>query len=101
MINGICISDVELNLSLFADDTTVILDGSQLSLSTTMKEIEMFGNITGLKINIDKTQLTWIGSKKYSSDKMCLEYNLVWGNTKFCLLDLHLIIKLNFDKKIC
>ena len=65
----------------------------------------MFGNITGLKIKSNKTQLTWIGSKKYSSDKMCFEYNLVWGKTKFCLLgiyfnvDLHSIIKLNFDNK--
>ena len=61
---------MELKLSQFADDTTVILDGSAISISNTMKEIEMFGKMSGLKINIDKTQLTWIGSKKYSTDKM-------------------------------
>ena len=85
--------------------TRLILDGSAISLSNPMKEIEMFGKMSGLKINSDKTQLTWIGSKKYSTDKMCFEYNLIWGKTKFCLLgidfdvDLHTITKLNFDKK--
>ena len=100
LINGICMNDVGLK---FADDTTVILDGSAISLSNTMKEIEMFGKMSGLKININKTQLTW----KYSTDKMCFEYYLVWGKTKFCLLgiyfdvDLHTITKLNCDKKNC
>jgi hypothetical protein len=32
-------------------------------------ELEWFKKISGLKINFSKTQVIWIGSKKYSSDK--------------------------------
>ena len=98
--------DKLLKLSRFADDTTLILNGSEESLSTSMKEIINFGNISGLKINFSKTQVAWIGSKAFSADKLCPEYNLQWGVSKFNLLgiyfdlNLHNIPKLNFDKKL-
>ena len=104
-ISGIKISQNEFKLSQFADDTTLILDGSEKSLSSSMNEIIRFGHLSGLKINFSKTQVTWIGSKKYSTQKLCPEYKLKWGLTKFNLLgiefdvNLHSIPKLNFDKK--
>ena len=104
-ISGINVGHNEIRLSQFADDTTLISDGTEKSLSSAMKDIVSFGSISGLKINFSKTQVTWIGSKKYSSEKMCSEYNLQWGTTKFTLLgiefdvNLHNIPKLNFDKK--
>ena len=60
----------EFKISQFADDTTMILNGSDDSLSHTLEELEKFSKLSGLKINYDKTQIVWIGSKKYSSDKM-------------------------------
>ena len=48
----------------------------------------------------------WIGSKKYSEDIICPEWNLHWGKTVFNLLgidfdvDLHKITSLNYDKKL-
>jgi hypothetical protein len=42
-------------------------------------ELEWFKKISGLKINFSKTQVIWIGSKTYSSDRLCENWNLSWG----------------------
>ena len=47
--------------------------------------------MSGLKINIYKTKLTWIGSKKYSSDKVCFEYNLAWDKINLWLLSIDML----------
>jgi hypothetical protein len=65
----------EHEISQFADDTSVIFDGSEESLNETLLELEWFKKISGLKINFSKTQVIWIGSKKYSSDKKLLMYH--------------------------
>lgn len=65
----------------------------------------MFYALSGLKINLSKTQATWIGSKKYSIEKMCKNINLQWTTT-FKLLGIHFdvdltkILKMNYDKKL-
>ena len=57
-------------------------------------------------MNTAKTQLTWIGSKIYSTETLCPDLDLTWGCTKFTLLgiefsvNLHSMPRLNFDKKI-
>lgn len=43
-----------------------------------MSELQSFYNMSGLKINQSKTQLVWIGSKKYSNHKLCQEIELIW-----------------------
>jgi hypothetical protein len=78
----------------FADDTSVILDGSEESLNETLLELEWFKKISGLQINFSKTQVIWIGSKKYSSDRLCENWNLSWGKTTFTVLGI------NFDVDI-
>ena len=50
-INGIKIGDVEYLLSQFADDTTIILDGSQQSLETAISILNLFASMSGLKVN--------------------------------------------------
>ena len=42
-------------LMQFADDTTLILDGSVNSLQAALNILELFGDISGLKINTEKT----------------------------------------------
>ena len=41
-IKGIKINNTEFLLSQFADDTTVLLDGSEKSLSTTLQVLKHF-----------------------------------------------------------
>ena len=102
-IKGITINETEHKLTLYADDTTAILDGSEKSLREAVKEINDFYLYSGLKINISKTQITWIGSKKYANERLCADLNLNW-TTRFVLLgitydvDLTKITTLNYDK---
>ena len=62
-INGIYVDEIEIKITQFADDTTLILDGSQSSLQAALNTIEIFGSFSGLKINTNKTKLVWIGRK--------------------------------------
>ena len=54
----------EFKLSQYAEDTTLILDGSKESCLESLVLIETFGNVSGLRLNIKKTEALWIGSKK-------------------------------------
>ena len=106
-IKGIKVDRIEHVISQYADDTSLILDGSEKSLNESLRELKWFEEISGLKVNFDKTQVIWIGSKKYSNDRLCTtDWGLKWGETKFRLLgvdfdvDLTNICKINYDKKI-
>ena len=48
-IKGLNINGTNHLLSLFADDTSIMLDGSEKSLQETLSELENFANISGLK----------------------------------------------------
>ena len=53
-ITGIKIGNNMYKLTQFADDTTIILDGTSKSLQATLKILEIFGKISGLKMNSEK-----------------------------------------------
>ena len=93
-IIGIIIGENEYKLVQFADDTTLILDGSQRSLQATLNTLEIFGNLSGLKMNTDKTKVIWIGKKRYAKDKLKVSVKLDWGQTEFKLLGLHFSVNL-------
>ena len=50
-IRGIIVKDKEIKLSQYADDTTLILDGSEESFLESLKIIDYFGDISGLRLN--------------------------------------------------
>ena len=54
-IKGIIIDLVEIKIRQFADDTTLVLDGSQSSLKAALNTLEIFGSYSGLKMNTNKT----------------------------------------------
>ena len=56
-IKGIKINNNDFILTQYADDTTVILDGSEESLNETLHELENYANISGLKVNFSKHTL--------------------------------------------
>ena len=93
-IKGLSISDHEIKLCQFADDTTLILDGSTSSLQASLNTIEIFGSFSGLKMNTTKTKLVWIGRKKHSKDKLAVRSKLEWETTTFNLLGLHFSVNL-------
>ena len=67
MIKGIEINGTDSKLShaiIYVDDTTIILAGSEEPFLESVILIETFGNISGLRLYIKKTEALWIGSKK-------------------------------------
>ena len=105
-VKGIIIDGEEYKISQFADDTSLLLDGSEKSLNAVLKILHTFSEISGLKINFEKTKLIWIGSLKYSTRAIKTKWKLSWGDTQFKLLglifdvDLEKMIELNFNEKL-
>ena len=63
-IGGISINGMEFKITQYADDTTLFLDGTTSSLENALNVLEIFGSISGLKVNKDKTKVIWIGKKE-------------------------------------
>ena len=63
-IKGMKINDVEYLMSQYADDTTIVLDGSERSLHAILDTLDTFEKMSGLRINEEKTKAVWIGSKR-------------------------------------
>ena len=94
-IIGIKIRGNEFKLTQFADDTTLMLDGSQHSLQTALNVLEVFGDFSGLRMNREKTKVIWIGQKRFSKEKLNVKENLNWGNIDFNLLGIEFTTNLN------
>ena len=69
-IVGIVIREKEFKLVQFADDTTLMLDGTLHSLQSALNTLEIFGSLSGLRMNKDKTMLIWIWRKKLVKEKL-------------------------------
>ena len=102
-ITGIMIGNHEYVTTQFADDTMLLLVGTQQSLNASLNSLKVFGSISGLKINTNKTKVIWIWRKK---DKLILNYNLIWGSEEVDLLGITYNLNLkettniNYEKAI-
>ena len=61
-IVGITVDNIECKITQYADDSTVILDGSNNSLQRVLETLDMFERFSGLKVNEEKTNVVYIGS---------------------------------------
>ena len=62
-IKGVIIGKEETKLLQYADDTTAVLADTN-SATALFQLLDLFKNISGLKINSTKTEGMWIGSSK-------------------------------------
>ena len=91
---------------MFADDTTVYLDGSEKSFTETIVTLDHFAEISGLRINNEKTQIIWIGNRKNSQCRYFRDRNFQWNPGIFKVLGIHFstdldsIPDLNFEGKL-
>lgn len=105
-IKRVKLGNVEFLVSQYADDTSIILDGSYESLKNCLKVLKLYANASGLYVNMDKTKVIWIGSKKDSKEKFCEDYGLHWGNGEFTVLGVKFtktlkdIVEVNYDEKL-
>ena len=73
-------------LSQYADNTTLILDGSNSSFARTIHLLHAFGSVLGLKANYEKTEALWIGSLQNSNTNFPSSKPRTWANGKVCAL---------------
>ena len=55
-IRSITIKDTEIKLSQYADDTTLVLDGSEESLKESIELLDSLSRASGLRLNSKKTE---------------------------------------------
>ena len=105
-IKGITVNKTEIKLSQYADDTTLILNGNQDSLSAALDTINSFGKSSGLKLNDKKTEALWIGSMKGKKEKLSPEKNFKWPEIKTKVLgvwistDPAVTLNMNYTEKV-
>lgn len=88
-VKGIHFIDGEKKPSMLAADTSLILDGSEKSLQSSLNILRDFAKISVLHINYNKTQVVWIGCKKHCDDIICTMK--LWGGARRLLVYLHRI----------
>lgn len=89
-IKGITLSNTEHKLGQFADDTQLFLDGSENSLNAAIETLNNFYNMSGLKMNVDKTKAIWIGSMSGSNMILGNDLKLDWHKGDFEILGITL-----------
>lgn len=85
-IKGIKINGKEVKISQYADDTQLFLDGTEESLRNTLNILDKFYNMSGLKINVEKTKAIWIGPLSHSKKQICVDFKLDWSQGPFKIL---------------
>jgi hypothetical protein len=106
-IKGFKFKTKELKLCQYADDTQILLDGSEKSVRNTVKLLENFSQISGLKVSYSKSELTPLGRSRmeiYTHNfspgmKMTLDKIKVLGVTLPTNGKIEDLVKLNFEKK--
>lgn len=106
-IKGIQIGDENyVKITQFADDTTLILDGSKESILNAVKVIEKFGLISGLKLNVAKSVFLKIGSLKNNEGDIVSDknYRCTKDPVKFLGIMISMnkneLFKLNFETQL-
>ena len=58
-----------------------------------------FGEVSGLRVNCEKTEALWISSKKGSNQTICSDKNLKWADGKVKALGVWFCIDCEESKK--
>ena len=77
-IKGIKVHNKEVNISLYADNTTIFLQAEKESLSGVMRVLDWFKKHLGLGVNKEKTKVIKIGSIRDRSKAWEGKHDLKW-----------------------
>ena len=106
-IRGIDIGGSCFKIVQYADDTTFFLHGDEVSLNNVIRQVDYFGSLSGLKLNLGKSILVGLGSMVGSSIPINQKYKIVWNTGEdFTLLgivfntDLGSMVKKNYDNAL-
>jgi hypothetical protein len=59
----------------------LILGDDQISLEQALNIFDCFSVCAGLRVNLDKTEAIWVGSRLGSDEKLLPEKHLVWNTS--------------------
>ena len=97
---------MEIKLSQYADDTTLILDGSRESLLSSFAMLDDCSKVSGLRLNDKKTESLWIGASIGNDKIQVPRKELKWPKDKVKSLGLwvstdpELSASLNYNEKL-
>ena len=103
---GIKLLNKDHRLSLYADDTSILMEASDENLDMSLKILEWFYMKSGLKINYTKTKVIRIGSIRETDRRFGRKNALDWVHEFTALgidnniLDIKNITKTNIESKI-
>ena len=101
-IKGINVDQKEIKITQYADDTTVLVSDCD-SILRLLKLLDEFKQVSGLKINTEKTEAMWLGAWKNRTEK---PFGFKWPHEPILALgvyfsyDLERANVLNFEEKI-
>ena len=105
-LKGIHCFGNEFRRSLFADDASVILDGSYKSFETLIYILDNFANISGLKLNAKKCQVLRIGALRKTEVVHLKHRKFQWNSSQAMALGMtfttnkDFIFEVNLEPKI-
>ena len=105
-IRGIHDNEKEIKLGQYADDTTLILDGSKKSVLSSLILLDDFHKAAGLKLNDKKTEAFWIGTNCGKEEITLPGRNFKWPKFKVKALgvwfsiDPEIATDLNYHEKL-
>ena len=101
-----CDAEKEIKISLYADDTTLLLPGKEEALRQAIGIFNKFGVSFGLTLNLSKYEVLRIGSLRNSNAPLCSELNLRWASHIVSALGVvfstnqNTVIKLNYKPQL-
>ena len=101
-----CDVEKEIKISLYADDTTLLLPGKEEVLRQAIGIFNKFRISSGLTLNLSKCEVLRIGSLRNSNAPLCSELNLRWANHNVSALGVvfstnqNTIKKLNYEPQL-
>ena len=105
-IKGLQLKNSLTLLSQFADDTALCLDGTEKSFTEAVDTLTFFARLSGLKVNVEKTQAVWLGNNRGRGIRYMRDKNFIWDPGTFRYLGIIFstqvkeIVRLNFENKI-
>ena len=93
-IKGYVIFNKENLLTQFADDTSLLLDGSKESFEYCVHTILEYAKFSGLAMNFDKTKVIWFGCEQPIRTIYLPHFNFEWNPKTFDILGITFTVDL-------
>ena len=98
LFNGLNIGDLSVKVSMFANDTLIILNGLENQFEYVFDIFQAFGKISDCRLNLDKSEAFHIGCNILRNDHPMAHFGLKWPQHTVNYRGVTIPIKLSKDK---